>query len=105
METANLDRLRDTSTRPEGGSAASDGSAKAAELAALLDAHRGERHVVVMQCFADPDAIASALAHQMIAARYQIECDIAYDGVISHHETVTLVGPAARRRLGGIYVR
>lgn len=65
--------------------------AKAEELAALLEAHRGERHIVVLQSFPDPDAISSALAHQMIAARYQIECDIAYDGFISHHENVALV--------------
>jgi nanoRNase/pAp phosphatase (c-di-AMP/oligoRNAs hydrolase) len=64
---------------------------KAEELAALLEARRGERHVVVIQSFPDPDAISSALAHQMIAARYGIECDIAYDGLISHHENVALV--------------
>lgn len=64
---------------------------KAAELAALLERHRGERHIIVLQSFPDPDAISSALAHQMIAARYEIECDIAYDGVISHHENVALV--------------
>ncbi len=27
----------------------------------------------------------------MIAALYQIECDIAYDGMISHHENIALV--------------
>src|SRR3712207_8040864 len=31
------------------------------------------------------------LAHQMIAARYGIECEIAYDGTISHHENIALV--------------
>ncbi|WP_352430270.1 bifunctional oligoribonuclease/PAP phosphatase NrnA [Pyrinomonas sp.] len=66
-------------------------SSKAAELAALLERHRGERHIIVLQSFPDPDAISSALAHQMIAARYGIECDIAYDGAISHHENVALV--------------
>ncbi|HEX8501295.1 MAG TPA: hypothetical protein VF659_12005 [Pyrinomonadaceae bacterium] len=64
---------------------------KAEVLAALLEAHRGERHIVVLQSFPDPDAISSALAHRMIAARYGIECDIAYDGLISHHENVALV--------------
>jgi hypothetical protein len=40
---------------------------KAEELAALLEAHRGEPHIVVLQSFPDPDAISSALAHQLIA--------------------------------------
>lgn len=64
---------------------------KAGQLSTLLDAHRGERHIIVLQSFPDPDAISSALAHQMIAARHEIECDIAYDGVISHPENVALV--------------
>jgi nanoRNase/pAp phosphatase (c-di-AMP/oligoRNAs hydrolase) len=65
--------------------------AKPEQLAALLEAHRGERHIIVLQSFPDPDAISSALAHQLIAARHEIECDIAYDGVISHPENVALV--------------
>jgi nanoRNase/pAp phosphatase (c-di-AMP/oligoRNAs hydrolase) len=64
---------------------------KAQRLAALLDAHRGERHIVVMQSFPDPDAISAGFAHQMIASLHGIECDIAYDGRISHHENVALV--------------
>ncbi|MGH9766218.1 MAG: DHH family phosphoesterase [Blastocatellia bacterium] len=64
---------------------------KAEELEALLDAHRGERHIIVLQSFPDPDAISSAFAHQMIAARHDIECDIAYDGRVSHHENIALI--------------
>jgi nanoRNase/pAp phosphatase (c-di-AMP/oligoRNAs hydrolase) len=64
---------------------------KAEELEALLEAHRGERHIIVLQSFPDPDAISSAFAHQMIAARHDIECDIAYDGRVSHHENIALV--------------
>jgi nanoRNase/pAp phosphatase (c-di-AMP/oligoRNAs hydrolase) len=67
------------------------GQSKAEQFGALLDAHRGERHIIVLQSFPDPDAISAALAHQLIAARYGIECDIAYDGRISHHENVALV--------------
>jgi nanoRNase/pAp phosphatase (c-di-AMP/oligoRNAs hydrolase) len=44
-----------------------------------------------MQSFPDPDGISSALAHKMIAERFDIECDIAYDGVISHQENIALV--------------
>jgi nanoRNase/pAp phosphatase (c-di-AMP/oligoRNAs hydrolase) len=64
---------------------------KAEELDALLNAHRGERHIIVVQSFPDPDAISSAFAHQMIAARHDIECDIAYDGRVSHHENIALI--------------
>ncbi|HST23523.1 MAG TPA: bifunctional oligoribonuclease/PAP phosphatase NrnA [Blastocatellia bacterium] len=64
---------------------------KAAEIVALLEKHRGERHAIVMQDYPDPDAISSAWAHQMIAARYAIEADIMYEGRISHQENLALV--------------
>ena len=69
----------------------SRGKSKAEELKTLLEAHRGERHIIVVQSFPDPDAISSAFAHQMIAARHDIECDIAYDGRVSHHENIALI--------------
>jgi nanoRNase/pAp phosphatase (c-di-AMP/oligoRNAs hydrolase) len=61
------------------------------ELIATLEACRGERHIVAIQNFPDPDAIASALAHQMIAATFGITVDIVYDGFISHQENLALV--------------
>ena len=64
---------------------------KAAEIVALLEKHRGERHAIVMQDYPDPDAISSAWAHKMIAARYAIESDIIYEGRISHQENLALV--------------
>ena len=64
---------------------------KAAELAAVLEAHRGERHAIVMQDYPDPDAISTAWAHKLIAARFGIECDIIYEGRISHQENLALV--------------
>jgi len=64
---------------------------KAAELATLLEAHRGERHTIVMQDYPDPDAISGAWAHKMIAARFGVECDIIYEGRISHQENLALV--------------
>lgn len=64
---------------------------KSAELAALLEAHKGERHAIVMQDYPDPDAISSAWAHKMIAAKFGIECDIVYEGRISHQENLALV--------------
>jgi nanoRNase/pAp phosphatase (c-di-AMP/oligoRNAs hydrolase) len=64
---------------------------KAEELESLLEAHRGERHILVLQSFPDPDAISSAFAHKLIAARYDIVCDMAYDGCVSHHENIALI--------------
>ncbi|MBI3651984.1 MAG: bifunctional oligoribonuclease/PAP phosphatase NrnA [Acidobacteria bacterium] len=64
---------------------------KSAELAALLETHKGERHAIVMQDYPDPDALSSAWAHKMIAAKYGIECDILYEGRISHQENLALV--------------
>jgi hypothetical protein len=37
------------------------------EFFGVLEQHRGERHVIVLQDFPDPDAISSAYAHQLLA--------------------------------------
>lgn len=68
-----------------------EGESKAKELATALARHRGERHVIVVQSFPDPDAISSAMAHQRISQLFDIDAEIAYDGVISHHENIALV--------------
>ena len=60
-------------------------------IAKVLEAHRGERHVVVIQDFPDPDAISSAFAHQLISASFDIAVDILYAGKISHQQNVALV--------------
>jgi nanoRNase/pAp phosphatase (c-di-AMP/oligoRNAs hydrolase) len=67
-------------------------------LGEVLAAHRGERHIVVLQDFPDPDALASAYAHQLISAAYDIQADIVYAGQISHVQNVALV------RLAGMNV-
>jgi nanoRNase/pAp phosphatase (c-di-AMP/oligoRNAs hydrolase) len=64
---------------------------KASELAALLESRRGERHAIVMQDYPDPDAISSAWAHKQICAGCGIDCDIIYEGRISHQENLALV--------------
>lgn len=64
---------------------------KADELAAVLEAHRGENHAIVLQDYPDPDAISSAWAHKMIAARFGIDCSILYEAQISHQENLALV--------------
>lgn len=57
----------------------------------LLERHRGERHIVALQDFPDPDAIASALAYRTLAAAYDIRVDLVYEGRISHQENLALV--------------
>ena len=61
------------------------------ELARLLEARRGERHVVAMQDFPDPDAISSAMAYAEMARVFGIDADIVYEGQISHPENLALV--------------
>lgn len=70
-----------------------DGAAgtRAAELRRLLEGRRGERHVVAIQDFPDPDAISSGLAYREIARCFDIEVDVMYDGLISHPENLALV--------------
>ncbi len=57
----------------------------------ILSSHHGERHLIVMQDFPDPDAISAAYAHQLISKNYTIEADIVYSGSISHQQNLALV--------------
>jgi len=61
------------------------------ELRELLERREGERHVVAIQDFPDPDAISSALAYRHIAEFFSIETSILYEGMISHPENLALV--------------
>ncbi|ESA33520.1 phosphoesterase domain-containing protein [Leptolyngbya sp. Heron Island J] len=67
----------------------SDGPA--ASLRHLLITHAGSRQLVVIQDFPDPDALSSAWAYQLIAAAYDVDCDIFYSGTLSHQENIALV--------------
>ncbi|MDQ3387936.1 MAG: bifunctional oligoribonuclease/PAP phosphatase NrnA [Gemmatimonadota bacterium] len=66
-------------------------SDRAAELADILAPRRGERHIVAIQDFPDPDAISSAMAYREIARRFGITADVVYDGQISHPQNLALV--------------
>ncbi|HEU0013456.1 MAG TPA: bifunctional oligoribonuclease/PAP phosphatase NrnA [Longimicrobium sp.] len=68
-----------------------DSSNRAAELARLLETRRGERHIVALQDFPDPDAISCGMAYREIAKRFEIDADLVYDGQISHPENRALV--------------
>jgi nanoRNase/pAp phosphatase (c-di-AMP/oligoRNAs hydrolase) len=62
-----------------------------AALQATLERHRGERQIVLLQDFPDPDALSGAWAYQLIAKQYNINCDIVYAGALSHQENIALV--------------
>jgi nanoRNase/pAp phosphatase (c-di-AMP/oligoRNAs hydrolase) len=64
---------------------------KEAELAEVLEGHHGERHIVVLQDYPDPDAISSALAHQIISGQHDIGTDIVYGRKISHQQNRAMV--------------
>jgi nanoRNase/pAp phosphatase (c-di-AMP/oligoRNAs hydrolase) len=64
---------------------------RAAQLRRLLESRRGERHVVAIQDFPDPDAISSALAYREIARGFGVQAQVVYEGLISHPENVALV--------------
>lgn len=63
----------------------------AEKLQLTLESHRGQRQIVVIQDFPDPDALSSAWAYQLIARQYDIECHIVYAGTLSHQENIALV--------------
>jgi nanoRNase/pAp phosphatase (c-di-AMP/oligoRNAs hydrolase) len=65
--------------------------ARARAFASFLETHRGQVHIVALQDFPDPDAISSALAYRTMAAKYDIDVDIVYEGRISHQENLALV--------------
>lgn len=66
-------------------------AARADAFAEFLERHRGEAHVAALQDYPDPDAISSALAYRVLAARMDIDVDIVYEGRISHQENLALV--------------
>jgi len=60
-------------------------------LGALFERHHGDRFLILIQDFPDPDALSSAWAFQLIAQQYDITSDIVYAGILSHQENIALV--------------
>jgi nanoRNase/pAp phosphatase (c-di-AMP/oligoRNAs hydrolase) len=61
------------------------------KIAETLEKHRGEKHLIVLHNYPDPDAISSAFAHKLISEAYDITVDIVYSGKITHGQNNTLV--------------
>jgi nanoRNase/pAp phosphatase (c-di-AMP/oligoRNAs hydrolase) len=64
---------------------------KIEEFRACLERRRGERHLIILQDFPDPDALSSAWVYKLICQKYEIICDIIYAGTLSHQENIALV--------------
>jgi nanoRNase/pAp phosphatase (c-di-AMP/oligoRNAs hydrolase) len=64
---------------------------RVAGLRASLEKHRGERQLVLLQDFPDPDALSGAWTYLLIAKQYNIQCDLVYAGTLSHQENIALV--------------
>lgn len=60
-------------------------------LEKVLERHRGEAQLVLLQDFPDPDALSSAWAYKLIAQQFDIQCEILYAGTLSHQENIALV--------------
>ncbi|HEX9680167.1 MAG TPA: hypothetical protein VGA32_01840, partial [Anaerolineales bacterium] len=95
---------------PDRGTPAPDETvaAQSRALAEVLGKHRGERHILVLQEYPDPDAIASAFAHKLISREFDIEVDLVYSGRLSHQQNVALVkllGIELRRYQEGFSLR
>lgn len=64
---------------------------KVEELRQTFDRHRGNRQLILLQDFPDPDALSSAWTYKLMAEHYDIHCDIIYAGALSHQENIALV--------------
>jgi nanoRNase/pAp phosphatase (c-di-AMP/oligoRNAs hydrolase) len=64
---------------------------KIEEFRGMLERHRGDRQVVILQDFPDPDALSSAWTYKLIAQKFDIPTDIVYAGTLSHQENIALV--------------
>jgi nanoRNase/pAp phosphatase (c-di-AMP/oligoRNAs hydrolase) len=60
-------------------------------LQQVLEQHRGERHVIAIRGYPDPDSIGSAIAHAYLCQHFDIEPTILYFDDISHQENRALV--------------
>ncbi len=60
-------------------------------LREILEKHHGEKHIIILHEFPDPDAISCANIHRLISAQFGINTDIVYSGKISHQQNIALV--------------
>lgn len=66
-------------------------SKKWQEFRAILERHQGEKMLVVLQGYPDPDNIASGLAHKFLAKAFDLETTLLCFHEVSHQENRALV--------------
>jgi len=66
-------------------------SKKWQDFRAVLEQHRGEKMLIVLQGYPDPDNIASGLAHKFLAKAFDIETTLLCFHEVSHQENRALV--------------
>ncbi len=60
-------------------------------LLSVMESHRGEKHIIVLHEYPDPESIASGYAHKIISNSFDIEIDIIYTGTVSHPQNKALI--------------
>jgi nanoRNase/pAp phosphatase (c-di-AMP/oligoRNAs hydrolase) len=68
-----------------------EGVTEKSKFSRILEKHRGEKHIIVLPVYPQPDAVASAFAHTLISKEYDIEVAIFYSGQIRHRQNVALI--------------
>src|SRR5438034_9094592 len=70
---------------------AEEGTERWEEFRNVLACHSGERILVVLVGYPDPDSIASALAHRLLAQQFDIDTTLLCFHEVSHQENHALV--------------
>ncbi|MEE8409876.1 MAG: DHH family phosphoesterase [Myxococcota bacterium] len=63
----------------------------AERLREVLEGHRGQKHIIAIRGYPDPDSIGSAMAYSYLAQQFEITSMILYFDDISHYENRALV--------------
>src|SRR5215510_15567333 len=66
-------------------------SKKWTEFRKVLERHRGEKILVILTGYPDPDNIASGLAHKFLAKKFDIDTILLCFHEVSHQENRALV--------------
>jgi len=95
FETANPAQTEIGTTKCDWGAMTPQGrrltEQKVEVLKQVLERHRGDRQLIVLQDFPDPDALSCAWAYKLIAEQFDIRSEIVYAGALSHQENIALV--------------
>ena len=67
------------------------GGTKWAQLRTILSRHQGDKLLLILTGYPDPDNIASGLAHQFLASEFEIETTLLSFHEVSHQENRALV--------------